>query len=250
MAGIALCASGGDRLEFRAPLSVKPSSASVDYTKVGDLLRGGPGTDDPLRFRILDQSVCSLLRLAYDFQHRYQMVCPPTLDEPRIDVDAVVPKGATRGQSREMLRNLINDRFKIVSHMEKREIAAYDLIVLKGGSKLKPAKAAPPDVANHQGKPDVHFDPAGFPVFEPWSKRTMANGMDLRMAFHLPGRSIDELVGVLEHFVPAPVSNQTGLNGKFDISLRFTRTRAPLGRPRYFRRTAGAIGVEARNAQG
>jgi uncharacterized protein (TIGR03435 family) len=247
MTGIALLAFGGDRLSFEAA-SVKPSSPSVDYMNVGALVRGGPGTDDPLRFRILAQSVCSLIRLAYDFKHSYQMVCPPALNELRIDVDAVVPKGATRDQSREMLRNLINDRFQIVSHREKREITAYDLIVLKGGSKLKSAKAAPPDAANHEGKPDVHWDSAGFPVFEPWSKRTMASGMDLRQALNLPGRSIDELVEMIEHFnfVPAPIGNQTGLDGKFDISLRFTRSPRPTDDPDIFAALEEQLGLKLR----
>src|ERR1039458_7851405 len=38
-----------------------------------------------------------------------------------------------------MLQNLLIDRFKITSHHEQREVTMYDLVVVKGGPKMKPS---------------------------------------------------------------------------------------------------------------
>ena len=42
-----------------------------------------------------------------------------------------------------MLQALLEERFQLKFHREDRETQGFSLLVAKGGSKLKPAKAAP-----------------------------------------------------------------------------------------------------------
>ncbi len=74
--------------------------------------RGGPGDkQDPGRWRCQNQTVASLISMAYNLK-RWQMTDQPGMfDAARFDIDAKVPEGTTREQMREMQRNLLKERF-------------------------------------------------------------------------------------------------------------------------------------------
>src|SRR5262249_2676432 len=53
------------------------------------------------------------------------------------DIEAKAPEGkTTRAEMVEMVKTLLTDRFRLTLHRELREVAGYDLIVGKKGSKL------------------------------------------------------------------------------------------------------------------
>jgi len=92
-----------------------------------------------------------------------------------------------------MLQSMLADRFGLKVHHETRELPTYDLVIAKGGLKMK---AAPADL--HSG----------------WS---MGNG-------RFEGKSvpIDSLVYGLSNTVGRVVTNKTGLTGNYGITLKWT----------------------------
>ena len=69
----------------------------------------------------------------------FQVSGPDWLATTRFDFNAKLPPGSTKEQLQTMIRNMLIDRFKIEVRHESREMAKYDLVVAKGGPKLKEA---------------------------------------------------------------------------------------------------------------
>jgi uncharacterized protein (TIGR03435 family) len=92
-------------------------------------------------------------------------------------------------ETREMLQNMLADRFALRTHHEMREGTAYVLTVAKNGSKLKQSQTQSTNV------------------------RVGANSIQLEGA---PlSRLAQQLSGILER----PVIDRTGLEGTYDASL-------------------------------
>jgi uncharacterized protein (TIGR03435 family) len=85
---------------------------------------------------------------AYDIK-TYQVNGPVWLNTERYDIVARVPAGATKEQVNVMWQKLLTERFGVVLHHESREFQVEELVIGKGGSKLKettwdPASPLPP----------------------------------------------------------------------------------------------------------
>jgi uncharacterized protein (TIGR03435 family) len=87
----------------------------------------------------------------------------------------------------------LEDRFHLVCHRENREQTVYELVLAKGGSKLM----------------ESHADPAAFKLRMP-TGRILANGGTVALLATL-------LTNRLNH----PVTDKTGLTGRYDIDLQF-----------------------------
>jgi len=124
-----------------------------------------------------------------------------------------------------MEQNLLAERFKLTVHHEKKEMQVYELSIGKNGPKLKesvevPAlkegdgsAAAPPP----PGPPKFTMGSDGFPVIPPNSNlMIMMNGRARRV-------QTNETMGNLAKFLSGqlrrPVTDATGLNGKYDTVL-------------------------------
>ena len=68
-----------------------------------------------------------------------EITAPAWLNEVRFDITAKIPAGTTREQFALMRQNLLDERFKLVFHREKKEVPGYELVVAKSGPKLKEA---------------------------------------------------------------------------------------------------------------
>lgn len=132
---------------------------------------------------------------------------PGWVDHDRFDVVAKAEgsRVASRAERRQMLRELLMERFQIQIHHETRALAVYALVVAKNGPKMK---ARRPD--------------DGGPPF------SLAFISDL----HITGRNVPmtTLVDVLQGILPLtdtehdnrPVVDQTGLTGRFDFELQWS----------------------------
>lgn len=129
------------------------------------------------------------------------------------DIEAIAGKSVSDDELRLMFQTLLEDRFKLKIHRETREMTAYDLVVAKGGAKLK---RADPDGA-------VALD--GQPI-EPGNSLS-AYGAD--GGTHLVGKSVsmDRLVFALGGRLNSPVLDRTGLTGLFDYNIVFSREDNP-----------------------
>ncbi|MEP6716303.1 MAG: TIGR03435 family protein, partial [Terriglobia bacterium] len=142
--------------------SIKPAPPPL-----GGMMRvgtsGGPGTSDPGLFKCMNCSISMLITQAYDIQ-RYQLTGPSSIDGDRFDINAKVPEGATKDQFRLMLQNLLADRFKLTVHHDKKEMAAFDLVVAKNGPRLKQAAPVDTDAAPADLPPPPPGGPQKFEI--------------------------------------------------------------------------------------
>ena len=85
---------------------------------------------------------------AYDVKP-YQVSGPDWLDTERYDIAAKVPAGATKEQVNAMWQSLLAERFGVTLHHESKEFQVEELVIGRGGHKLKesaedPAAPLPP----------------------------------------------------------------------------------------------------------
>jgi uncharacterized protein (TIGR03435 family) len=177
---------------------------------------GGPGSNDPGLFNCYFMSLTNLVAIAYQAREA-QLSRPDWMDSARFELRAKVPVGSKRDQIGAMMQNLLADRFKLIVHHESRDDQKYDLVVAKSGSKLKQAPDTPvaaPSVGT-PGPPKV--DSEGFPILRPG--QTGMTGMRNHMRMYQPQYTTAMLAAVLSGQVRKPVTDATGLTGKYEIAL-------------------------------
>jgi uncharacterized protein (TIGR03435 family) len=223
--------------------SIKPS-APPDGRGMRVWMTGGPETPDPGRWTTENFSLASLVTLAYNLK-RYEYSGPSWMDTERFDIVAKVPLGATKEQFRVMLQNLLVERFKLTFHNEKKEMQVYELMVAKNGPKLKESVEEPPSAeAAKAGGPDagalgapppppppppggvmprITMDKEGFPVLPGGMAgrgpmTIMMNGRARTQAFR---QSSQQIADMLSNQIGKPVTDATGLKGKYDFKLQW-----------------------------
>jgi uncharacterized protein (TIGR03435 family) len=139
-------------------------------------------------------TLTNLILQAYDLQRSQIVGCPNWCDSEFFDVigKAEDPNAAPE-QVRLMLQSLLIDRFKLNAHKESRETPGYALVIVKGGSKLKPAKD------------DEVIGATVNAYIRGFQKMPIAG-----------------LVNFLSGAVRQPVVDETGLKGAFDFTIDLT----------------------------
>jgi uncharacterized protein (TIGR03435 family) len=125
--------------------SVRPSTQKVNLPPIfaslpgaGANVHGGPGTDDPERIVYSGVPLTMILVRAFGMGAR-EISGPEWLETQKYDIEAKILPGTTPEQFQTMLQNLLKERFGLVVHRETKDAAdvAYDLVLAKGGPKLK-----------------------------------------------------------------------------------------------------------------
>jgi uncharacterized protein (TIGR03435 family) len=150
---------------------------------------------------------------------RYDIIAKSSLSRP-----------ATLDERQAMVRALLADRFKLVTHMESREQQTYDLVFARGDHRLGPnikpsepgceaqlaAERAAMDAARAEGKP-----PPSRPLL-PDREGNMPPCWGWMMGMPAAGDiTIDQLATSLRLPTLRPVTNKTGLTGSYRIKLAF-----------------------------
>ena len=196
--------------------------------RAGGEIRGGPGTDDPERITYEWCFMSTILQNLFGVGFDRISNRPDWLGMDRFDITAKVPGGATKEQVTQMMVSLLKERFHFAYHLDKKDFDAYDLVVAKGGSKLKDAEPAdgPPPPAPVPGTPAPApvLDKDGFPILP--RGRTSAQGSSrngvTRMTFRMSSPA--QLIGMLGLSLGgARVTDKTGLTSKYDFKLEFSR---------------------------
>jgi uncharacterized protein (TIGR03435 family) len=150
------------------------------------------------------------------------------MSAPRFDIHAKLPAGGSEAQVPAMLQALLVDRFKLTFHRESKEQNVYALVVGKGGSKLEPsapdeppAPGAPPasarpDPIQVSGNPQTGMTIKGSGSAGP---TRIQMGQDGMMHMSADKLTVEELATSIQGFVDRPVVDQTGLQGKYKITL-------------------------------
>jgi uncharacterized protein (TIGR03435 family) len=189
----AFAQSAAPRPEFEVA-SVKPSKPAVDGRLMIRL--GG----DPGRIDYTNMSLKMLITRAYGVKD-YQVNGPGWLDTERFDVTATHPPNTPREQVQAMLQTLLEDRFKMTVHKEKRVLPAYALTLAKGGAKFQ---AVPPEPGE-----DGKGRPGGM----------MRVGRGHLEATKVP---MSQVADMLTNILARPVVDSTGIEGVFDFKLDYT----------------------------
>jgi len=167
-------------------------------------------------------SLKDYIRSAYRVQE-YQVQGPDWIASDRFDIAAKLPAGATREQVPEMLQALLEDRFKLKSHMDQKEFPVYALVVAKGGFKLKESPVETTgDGASPARDPNVNVTASG-------SSRGVSVNLGGGSFFSFADNKLEtkkldmpRFCATLARFMDRPVVDMTELKGDYDITLNFT----------------------------
>ena len=163
-----------------------------------------------------------------------QISGPSWLDGERFHISAKLPAATTRVQLREMLRNLLADRFALTAHLESRVVARYEFAVGGSAHKLrKPGERARPG-------PDAD----GFPKLGPPSEEPEIRTILGRTRMFLPKATLKDLAEELSFHLRRPVVDITGIEGQYDIGLYWSEEESGPSLAQAFRDQLGLRFVE------
>jgi uncharacterized protein (TIGR03435 family) len=187
-------------------------------------MRGGPGTSDPTRLIADSVSLFNLVQMAYYLRAEYQLSGPDWMRSALFDIVAKVPPGATKRDVHLMLRKLLAERFELVFHREKKEMPGYTLIVGRDGVRLQPAKALASPEASDAGSLDPppitppQYEKNGCPIIPVGSRASRIGGRGLTTGNFLD-ESMTQFGDALSEIIRRPVTDATGLTGRYDFTL-------------------------------
>ena len=193
-----------------APIMVAPSEQMPAYEVATIKSWDGKGFATPLRvyiqvaFGLPPNTTGRVIGPDWINNARYVIQAKPP-DSTR-DAMQSMPPGERMRENSLMQQSLLADRFHLKAHFETREMLVYELVLAKGGSKLKE-------------DPDP-------------TKRRLAVGTS---SFRGNATGIHDLIEILECSADIggrEVIDKTGLTGTYDISLKWTplqTTAAPGG---------------------
>jgi uncharacterized protein (TIGR03435 family) len=213
-------AQTGPKLEFEV-VSIKPSPEPEPGKGITVGCSGGPETKDPGMFRCQNMDLRNLVTRAYATNY-WQITAPDWLRSQRFEISAKVPEGTTKEQLNEMLKSMLVDRFHLAVHHESKEMPKYDLVVAKNGTKLKESVDDPaPNTSDGAPRPPapgpMKMDKEGYPMLAPGRPgMAMMNG---HARLFYPKWTMEQLASQLGGQLGKPVTDATGMTGKYDIAL-------------------------------
>ncbi len=112
-------------------------------------------------------------------------------------------------EQQHMLQALLEERFKLKTHWETKEMDIFDLVVAKGGQKLGAEGSMPPSAEE--------LKTLGSRSVPALQQKNDGQGYD----FTAHGCSMEQWAQMLTGQFGRPVVNKTGLTGKYDFVLRY-----------------------------
>jgi uncharacterized protein (TIGR03435 family) len=186
------------------------------------------------RFTATNVPLRQLILMAYQLQPFQIEGAPEWATTERFDV---VAKGSgplapaapgTPGPIQTMMKSLLADRFRLVAHIEKKEMPIYSLVKARSDGRLGPQLTASTlDCATinagRRGGP-----PPGPPNFNGAAPQC---GMMVRPGgLKAGGVPINQILQLLSQNVQRIVVDRTGLTGNYEIDLTWTPDQIPQGR--------------------
>jgi uncharacterized protein (TIGR03435 family) len=163
-----------------------------------------------------------LIQNAYHVLPFLIVEAPSWIDAERFDITAKSPAGldATRfeaGVTWDMLQSLLEDRFRLRTHRETRELPAYELVTARSDGTLGPKLIRSTQPCSPPGTPTA---PGTVPC-RGVVGFSQAGGMMSATSFPLA-----RVAGTLGLVVERPVVDHTGLDGTFEIDLQWSSAAA------------------------
>ena len=168
-------------------VSIKPSTDPPNYSMTHQVTAG--------RVHFVHVALKTLILDAYGIKD-YQLFSRANLLAGRWDVEATMPSDSSPEQVASMFRTLLKERFGLQEHSEKRAISVYALINV-AGNKLQPTTNPSGQLAGYLGTPTT-----------------------LKISGRGPMSGLDNLLG---RQVGHPVFDRTGLEGRYQIDIEYSR---------------------------
>jgi uncharacterized protein (TIGR03435 family) len=241
----AVAASAQSRPAFEAA-SIRPS-VPIDGPTMMAMIRSGKMplgahiSSSRAEYTYLDLE--TLLTYAYGVK-RYQITGPDWMSSTRFDIVAKLPAGATKADAPQMLRTLLETRFKLTFHRTTQEHPVLAIVVGKDGPKLRPSaeKPAPIDEDAPLKPGEINMDTPDGPVRGRIDMATMSSVIDMgvkgKMAYKINQQAksvhIDFMMTTLPGFADMTtqlltqlgggiaakrIVDATGIEGNYDASL-------------------------------
>jgi uncharacterized protein (TIGR03435 family) len=198
-------------IQAQAVLPPMAAEASPSF-EVATIKPTDPGAPAGKRFLIsqgrrlttANTTLSDLIAWAYVLHAKQIIGGPAWVETDKYDVQAQQGSDTlpSTQQWKGMMRKLLTDRFKLTFHPDTREIPVYVLTVAKSGPKLTKSSRDPNDLPGLGVRPSGELD--------------LYNGTIASLA-ELLQRSV----------VDRPVVDQTGLAGKYDLTLKWSPVDAP-----------------------
>jgi len=175
---------------------------------------------DGSQFRTTYLTLKDYIGMAYRLK-LYQISGPDWIGSDRFDVAATLPEGSLPSQVPTMMQNLLQERFQLKTHREKKDFPIYALEIAKGGLKMN---EAPPsaELANADPRAPQAFTGTG-------TNQGVSINLGQGSSFTFSNNKLDakrltmaSLAGTLERFLDRPVVDMTDLKGSYDFSIDVT----------------------------
>jgi uncharacterized protein (TIGR03435 family) len=131
-----------DFISVKSPReNTRPRKEKIGRRDLAHCRRTGPGSSDPERATHEGTTPEILLREAYHVGLG-QVSGPSWIQTEYHSVNANLPPGTTSDQYRQMMANLLAERFGLVGRRMPKDLSGYEITVVPGGPKLKPSDPA------------------------------------------------------------------------------------------------------------
>jgi uncharacterized protein (TIGR03435 family) len=188
-----------------AVVSAQSPRAAFEVVSIKPNTQGGTimiGNQRGGRFAAMNVNARMLFIMAFRPLQDYQILGGPSwLSTDRFDIEA---KGVlTPQESDAAVRAMLEDRFQLHTHRETRELPLYELLISKGGPKIKLVNL--PSGQSTGSRPNV-----------PPGAVSSRSGSLVASAI-----SMEQLITALSAVVGRPIIDKTGLTGTFEVNLRY-----------------------------
>ncbi len=205
--------------------SVKANKSGEQFIRFG-IQAGG-------RFTVTNAPLRELIRVAYQIQNFQITGGPGWITSDRFDIVAkaeqevpLTPPGGPPGPMQMMLRSLLAERFKLVSHIERRELPTYELVVARADGKTG-AQLLPSTVDCDAFRAAMRRSGGPPPAPPAPGERPMCGLRIGPGTLAAGGMPLGALANALAPMVNRVVLDRTGVTGNFDVDLQWTPDQAP-----------------------
>jgi uncharacterized protein (TIGR03435 family) len=146
-----------------------------------------------------------------------QISGPDWITTDRFDIAATLPEGSSQAQVPAMMQTLLEERFQLKFHREKKDFPVYGLQVAAGGLKMR---EVPPDPESEQADGSA----------QTFTRNGSGQGISVNLghgsSFNFADNKLEtnkltmqSLASALERFLDRPVVDMTGAKGYYDASF-------------------------------
>jgi len=209
--------AANDRPGTRVPIMVQ--EVMPNSRQAGMIPMTNPG-----RIRLENWALLDLIAAAYNVRTT-QVSGPAWISEQSFDIEAKLPEDTPKEQVNAMLQSLLEERFGLKVHRDTQTKQGFALVVGKKGPKLKPAEPLPAetqDLTPEQRQAQIKEQTlARLAALMKRMQENSENGIPMSgfNSATWPSITSEELASRLVRFAEAPVIDETGLRGKYSVSI-------------------------------